>query len=227
MTASDRAQFRRYLSRHRAVKPASVNRKLEILRRLCQWAHSSGKLRTNVAAELKLTRAPRGTRPKGLLPAEVQALLRAVGQSRRVLARRNYAVVQLLLQAGLRVSEAALSGSRQPLADGYGTDPGCDPNRVLLASLDPFLNCYDEIRGREFYRSLVGRVAALPGIESATLARRLPLTLSGIAFTSVTIDGYAPGRDEDMRFNYETVGPKYFSDATHSAPARPGLRRAR
>jgi len=37
----------------------------------------------------------------------VQALLRAAGQPRRALARRNYAVVQLLLQAGLRVSEAA------------------------------------------------------------------------------------------------------------------------
>jgi integrase/recombinase XerD len=60
-----------------------------------------------VAAELRLARTPRGTRPKGLVAPEVQALLRAAGQSRRALARRNYAVVQLLLQAGLRVSEAA------------------------------------------------------------------------------------------------------------------------
>jgi integrase/recombinase XerC len=107
LTASDLAHFRQYLSRERAMKPASVNRKLEALRRFCRWAHITGKLRTNVAAELKLARAPRGTRPKGLLPAEVQGLLRAAGQSRRALARRNYAVVQLLLQAGLRVSEAA------------------------------------------------------------------------------------------------------------------------
>jgi len=89
------------------MKPASVNRKLEALRRFCRWAHATGKLRTNVAAELKLARAPRSTRPKGLIAAEVQALLRAAGQSRRALAHRNYAVVQLSLQAGLRVSEAA------------------------------------------------------------------------------------------------------------------------
>ena len=62
------------------------------------WAHAASKLRTNVAAGLKLTPVPRGTRPKGLLAAEVQALLRAAGQSRRTLARRNYAIVQLLLQ---------------------------------------------------------------------------------------------------------------------------------
>jgi integrase/recombinase XerD len=107
LTASDLAHFRRHLSRDRALKPSSVNRKLEALRRFCRWAHAAGKLRTNVAAGLKLVRAPRGTRPKGLVATEVQALLRAAGQSRRTLARRNYAVVQFLLQAGLRVSEAA------------------------------------------------------------------------------------------------------------------------
>jgi site-specific recombinase XerD len=107
LTASDLAHFRQHLSRDRALKPATVNRKLEALRRFCRWAHTTGKLRSNVAAALKLTRAPRGTRPRGLLTAEVQALLRAAGQSRRALARRNYAVLQLFLQAGLRVSEAA------------------------------------------------------------------------------------------------------------------------
>ena len=59
LTASDLAHFRQYLSRERAMKPASVNRKLEALRRFCRWAHTTGKLRTNVAAELKLARALR------------------------------------------------------------------------------------------------------------------------------------------------------------------------
>jgi len=94
LTASDLAHFRQYLSRDRSMK-------LEALRRFCRWAHTTGKLNTNVAAELKLARAQRGTRPKGLLASEVQALLRAAGQSRRTLARRNYAVAQLLLQTGL------------------------------------------------------------------------------------------------------------------------------
>jgi site-specific recombinase XerD len=107
LTASDLAHFRQYLMRERNMRPASVNRKIEALRRFCRWAHRTGKLASNVAAELKLARAPRGTRPKGLLTSEVQALLRAAGQSRRTLSRRNYAVVQILLQAGLRVSEAA------------------------------------------------------------------------------------------------------------------------
>ena len=108
LTPSDLAHFRQHLSRDRAMKPASVNRKLEALRRFCRWAHAARKLRTDVAASLKLKRVPRGTRPKGLTAGEVQALLRAAGQSRKSLAPRNYALVQLLLQAGLRVSEAAV-----------------------------------------------------------------------------------------------------------------------
>jgi hypothetical protein len=81
---------------------------------------------------------------------------------------------------------------------------------VLLASFDPFLSGYDESRGHEFYRRLVERVSTVPGIQSATLARRLPLTDGGIAFANVAIDGYAPAKDRDMRLNYETVGPQYF-----------------
>src|SRR6266852_5486566 len=96
------------------------------------------------------------------------------------------------------------------LQEAYKSNPGFDPDHVLLAAFDPFRSGYDESRGREFYRHLVERVRALPGVQSATLARRLPLTLGGIAFANVTIDGYAPAPEEDMRLNYETVGPQYF-----------------
>src|SRR5258708_12859464 len=36
------------------------------------------------------------------------------------------------------------------------------------------------------------------------------MTLGGIAFAIVKIDGYAPAPEEDMRLNYETVGAQYF-----------------
>jgi len=106
-----------------------------------------------------------------------------------------------LISAGLFV---------RSLREAYKADPGFDPRNVLLASFDPFLSGYDETRGREFYRRLVERVSTTPGVQSATLARRLPFTGDGIAFANVTIDGYAPAKDEDMRLNYETVGPLYF-----------------
>jgi integrase len=43
--------------------------------------------------------------PMGLTDVEVHALLRAAGALSHGLAARNYAIVQLVLQAGLRVGE--------------------------------------------------------------------------------------------------------------------------
>jgi integrase/recombinase XerC len=55
-------------------------------------------------------RTTRNQQPVGLTDGEVQALLRAAGASSHGLAARNYALVQLMLQAGLRVGEVAMLG---------------------------------------------------------------------------------------------------------------------
>lgn len=52
-------------------------------------------------------RTVRNRQPAGLTDAEVHAVLRAAGASSHGLAARNYALVQLMLQAGLRVGEVA------------------------------------------------------------------------------------------------------------------------
>jgi macrolide transport system ATP-binding/permease protein len=132
----------------------------------------------------------------------------AIGRgTRKVNLRHALVVLQVALSMVALISAGLFV---RTVREAYKADPGFDPHGVLLASFDPFLSGYDESRGREFYRRLVERVRTVPGIESATLARRLPLTDGGIAFVGVTIDGYAPAKDEDMRLNYETVGPQYF-----------------
>jgi predicted permease len=131
-----------------------------------------------------------------------------VGRGPRKVSLRHALVITQVTLSMVALINAGLFV--RSLREAYKADPGFDPHGVLLASFDPFLSGYDETRGREFYRRLVERVRTIPGIESATLARRLPLTDGGIAFAAVTIDGYAPAKDEDMRLNYETVGPQYF-----------------
>ncbi len=126
---------------------------------------------------------------------------------RKVSLRHALVITQVALSMVALISAGLFVRS---LRQAYKADPGFDPHGVLLASFDPFLSGYDESHGRDFYRRLVERVRTLPGIQSATLARRLPFTGDGIAFASVAIDGYAPAKDEDMRLNYETVGPQYF-----------------
>jgi integrase/recombinase XerC len=88
-------------------RPATVNRRLDALRRLCRWARGAGSLSADVARDLRPVRTMRNRQPAGLTDAEAYALLRAAGASSHGLAGRNYALVQLMLQAGLRVGEVA------------------------------------------------------------------------------------------------------------------------
>jgi integrase/recombinase XerC len=88
-------------------RPATVNRRLDALRRLCRWARGTGALAADAARDVRPVRTTRNQQPVGLSDIEVHALLRAAGASSHGLAARNYAMVQLMLQAGLRVGEVA------------------------------------------------------------------------------------------------------------------------
>jgi site-specific recombinase XerD len=88
-------------------RPATVNRRLDALRRLCRWAHGTGALAADAARDVRPMRTTRNRQPIGLTDIEVHALLRAAGASSHGLAMRNYAIVQLMVQAGLRVGEVA------------------------------------------------------------------------------------------------------------------------
>lgn len=99
--------YRQYLIGQRHLRPATVNRRLEALRRLSRWAHAEGRLGANIAATVKPVRTERKRQPIGLSAPEVHGLLRAAGASSHGHARRDYALVQLLVQTGLRVGEVS------------------------------------------------------------------------------------------------------------------------
>jgi site-specific recombinase XerD len=88
-------------------RPSTVNRRLDALRRLCRWAQGTGALAADAARGVRPVRTARNRQPVGLTDVEVHALLRAAGASSHGLAARNYAMAQLMLQAGLRVGEVA------------------------------------------------------------------------------------------------------------------------
>src|SRR5208282_1745053 len=54
-------------------------------------------------------------------------------------------------------------------------DLGYDPHQVLNVSLDPKLQGYDQPHAEAFFRELLRRAKALPGVESASLAFSIPL----------------------------------------------------
>jgi site-specific recombinase XerD len=119
--ASDLVHDRHQLLHVKHLQPATINRHLQALRRWCRWALRCGVLTHDPTQELKTLRTPHVYQPLGLHEAEVHALLRVAGASPHGLSRRNYALVQLMVHTGVRVSEvAALSVGDLMLYDRSG-----------------------------------------------------------------------------------------------------------
>jgi predicted permease len=91
------------------------------------------------------------------------------------------------------------------------TDPGFNPNNVLTMSLVlPGAKYKEEPQRGTFYRDLVQRVKALPGVESAAVVNYLPLGGANSS-DAYLVEGAAeppPGQENDGR--YRVCTPDYF-----------------
>jgi macrolide transport system ATP-binding/permease protein len=130
----------------------------------------------------------------------------AVSGGRKGRLRNGLVVVQVALSCVLLITAGLFARS---LRQASALDPGFSARNVLLAAADVFPNGYDEARGRIFYRELRRRLAALPGVESASFAMMLPLSGSSSS-SSAEIEGYQPKRDEEVNVGFNFVGPGYF-----------------
>jgi predicted permease len=86
---------------------------------------------------------------------------------------------------------------------------GFNPHNVLIASYDLFTAGYSEASGAEFDRQLVGKLEALPGVQSVALANRVPLGFGG-GSTSVKPEGYVSQPNESMETQVAIITPNYF-----------------
>lgn len=103
--AADVRAYRDHLVDVKRRRPSTINRHLLSLRKFYAFASSGGLRRDNPATDVRCVRTVKRMRPLGLRPAEVQRLLVAAGKSPHGQGARNYAIVQLMLQTGLRVDE--------------------------------------------------------------------------------------------------------------------------
>lgn len=71
------------------------------------------------------------------------------------------------------------------------TNLGFDPSHVLIMSMDPQEIGYNEAQGRGFYKNMLDRIRALPGVESASTSSSVPMGYINGADT-LEIDGYQP-----------------------------------
>lgn len=101
--------YRDYLINDTTQSPATVNRRLQALRAFGLFMHSHGLATENPARALRLVSSEQQETPPRVLDAdEIAQLIVAVraGASRRLMPR-DYAIIELMLQAGLRVNEVA------------------------------------------------------------------------------------------------------------------------
>jgi predicted permease len=102
----------------------------------------------------------------------------------------------LLLRAMLRV-QAVESGIRS--------------EGVLLLRTVPTRLRYPSVASREqFYRSVLGEVRQLPGVQSAAYTNGLPMVVTGL-ITRVVVPGQEVRRDEDYSVSRRFVTPQFFS----------------
>lgn len=88
--------------------------------------------------------------------------------------------------------------------------PGFEPDGLYLTDVSLGLLGHDDTRGLAFYRRLVERVRALPGVSAVTVARRVPLGLGSLT-TRVGLEGQTPPSGEKgFSTDMNTVGPDYF-----------------
>jgi macrolide transport system ATP-binding/permease protein len=89
------------------------------------------------------------------------------------------------------------------------TNLGFDPSHVLTLAMDPQEIAYNETQGREFYKNLLDRVRALPGVESASTSSSVPMGYINNADT-LQIDGYQPPPGQPAPFAFESaITPDY------------------
>jgi predicted permease len=95
------------------------------------------------------------------------------------------------------------------LQNAYRVDLGFDPASMVVASVDLGPRAYEAAELTRAWRRLVDRVASAPGMESVSLADRVPFEVN-ITTTSVTPEDHPAPEGEWPTIDYAIVDAGYF-----------------
>jgi predicted permease len=146
-------------------------------------------------------------RASSLSPVEVlkdESLSTSGGASRSRLSG-GLVVVQVSLSLLLLTCAGLFVRSLQNM---QRSDPGFDPEHMLVATFDLGPLGYNSSSGIEFQRQVIDRVSQLQGVQSATLADFSPLSFT-IHSEGVMPEGYVPRPHESVEVDRGIVGPHY------------------
>lgn len=97
--------YRNFLQHEQHKSISTINLRISALRAWCAWLVDQRYLSLDPAARVKLVSGESGSKREGLSSTQMNALLRQAQLSREP--ARNYAIVQMLLQTGIRLSECS------------------------------------------------------------------------------------------------------------------------
>ncbi|HEX8766655.1 MAG TPA: ABC transporter permease, partial [Candidatus Acidoferrum sp.] len=88
-------------------------------------------------------------------------------------------------------------------------DLGFDPGHVLDLTFDPHEVGYEEAQAQQFFRVVLDRARATPGIQSASIADYVPMGYYNLS-ASIEIEGYQPPKDQQMPYaGYNVISRGY------------------
>jgi macrolide transport system ATP-binding/permease protein len=130
------------------------------------------------------------------------------GRQRRFTLRNSLVVTQMALSLVVLVCGGLFI---QSFRNAQKMDPGFAARGVLLVSLNPELVGYDEAGTKSFFTQLIERAKALPGVQTASVARLVPLGDSSNSNGPILKEGetLAPGSAGRNIMN-NVVSPDYF-----------------
>src|SRR6266581_4714926 len=130
-----------------------------------------------------------------------------VGGRGRAWARSGLVLVQVSLSFVLLVGAGLLM---QSLLKVRTASPGFNTRGVQDTAIDLVSAGYTPARAQTFQDTLLERVRALPGVESAAFAKMTPLSYVSSATAPIVVDGYQPPPEESPTAEYNEVGDDYF-----------------
>ena len=130
------------------------------------------------------------------------------GQRLRRLNLRDALVVsQLALSLVLLIGAALFVRS---LRHAVSFDPGFAAQNLLVATMETRGADLNKQQVQNFYQEVMDRVRSLPGVQSATFTRVVPIGGGGQR-RGVNFEGYQPQQNEDTEINTNVIGLNFFN----------------
>ncbi len=97
--------YKDHMIGNKRKKTSSINRSIQSLKNFCQFLIKRKLIKTNPAEKIRFLKSTKRMQPQALSKQYIHKLLSVTSHSSHGTQKRNYAIIQIILQTGIRVSE--------------------------------------------------------------------------------------------------------------------------